>query len=217
VIQVLQHQQEVETATQMLQNQGLPTHLTKQKNWDQWLLARSLADYDRQLRILDLGCGDGCTLDFLAALGFQNLYGIDLQIKPSLRDRPYHLQEGDLTATHFPDQSFDCTVSISVIEHGVDLNAFFREANRLLKPKGLLFATTDYWHNKISIDSNIQPFGLTWSIFSSSEIQAAVAIAQSHGFTLASHSEIPTCIETPVTWYEKHYTFIALEFQKQDK
>lgn len=214
MIRVLQHQQDVETATQALQAQGLPTHLTMEKNWDQWLLAQALTTCDRQAVILDLGCGDGCTLDFLAALGFQHLHGIDLQIKPALRDRPYQLHEGDLTATDFPDQSFDVAVSISVIEHGVDLNAFFQEAARLLRPNGLLFVTTDYWHHKVEVDLAIQPFGLTWSIFSAAEIQTAIAIAQSHKFKLASPTEIPICLETPVTWYNQHYTFIALELIK---
>ncbi|MDX2229997.1 MAG: class I SAM-dependent methyltransferase [Leptolyngbyaceae cyanobacterium bins.349] len=215
MIRVLQHQQEVETATQTLQNQGLPTHLTVEKNWDQWLLTRSLANCDRQLYLLDLGCGDGCTLDLLAALGFQNLHGIDLQMQTDKSDRPYQLHQGDLTVTPFPDQSFDCAVSISVIEHGVDLHAFFQEAHRLLRANGLLFVTTDYWPHKIHIDPSIKPFGLTWSIFSRAEIAAAIAIAQTYGFTLTAQTEIPACIETPVTWYKKHYTFIALEFQKQ--
>ncbi|MDX2244027.1 MAG: class I SAM-dependent methyltransferase [Leptolyngbyaceae cyanobacterium bins.302] len=214
MIQVLQYQQDVEAATQALQSRGLPTHLTVQKNWDQWLLAQSLADDDRQSQILDLGCGDGCTLDFLAALGFQHLHGIDLEIKPSLRNRPYQLHEADMTATPFPDASFDCAVSISVIEHGVDLNAFFQEAYRLLRPNGLLFVTTDYWQQKIQIDPTIKPFGLSWSIFSDSEVAAAIALAQSHGFSLDSHTQIPDCVETTVDWYDRHYTFIAMEFRK---
>ncbi|MBD1842073.1 class I SAM-dependent methyltransferase [Cyanobacteria bacterium FACHB-63] len=214
MIEVLQNWQEIETATQALQQASLPTHITIQKNWDQWLLAQLLeaSKVDRQFKIIDLGCGDCCTLEFLSALGFKDLHGIDFSIKPSHSN--YKLYQGDLTATSFPDCSYDVAVSISVIEHGVDLDAFFQEAYRLLKPNGLLFATADYWQSKISVDSSIQPFGLAWTIFSQTEIEQAIALALSHGFLLEQNQEVPACTETTVSWYEKNYTFIALTFRK---
>ncbi|MBW4420907.1 MAG: methyltransferase domain-containing protein [Myxacorys californica WJT36-NPBG1] len=214
MIKVLQHCQEVEAATQQLQKASLPTHITTEKNWDQWWLYQLLHDQDRQSSIIDLGCGDCCTLDFLAALEFEHLHGIDLAMKPSLQDRPYQLYEGDLTATPFADESYDVAVSISVIEHGVDLNTFFREASRLLKPGGLLFVTTDYWQTKIAVESSIQPFGLPWIVFSQPEIEHAIACASSYGLVLDRQVEIPACAESTVSWYEKHYTFIALVFRK---
>lgn len=214
MIEVLQNWQEIETATQALQQASLPTHITIQKNWDQWLLAQLLeaSKVDRQSKIIDLGCGDCCTLEFLSALGFKDLHGIDFTIKPSHSN--YKLYQGDLTATAFPDCSYDVAVSISVIEHGVNLNAFFQEAYRLLKPNGLLFVTADYWQSKISVDSSIQPFGLSWTIFSKTEIEQAIVLAQSRGFVLQQKQEIPACTETTVSWYEKNYTFIALTFRK---
>jgi SAM-dependent methyltransferase len=217
VIQVLQTLQEVELATQALRNRELPTHLTVEKNWDQWLLAQRLAQSDRHCPIIDLGCGDCCTLEFLAALGFQQLHGIDLTIQPSSGDRPYQLHQGDLIATPFPEQSFDCAVSISVVEHGVDLKRFFQETYRILKPNGILFITTDYWQEKIPVDSAIKPFGLSWSIFSSEEVQTAIALAQQHGFKLLSSSDIPPCNERTVEWYGYQYTFIAIGLVKSVK
>lgn len=214
MIQVLQSSNEVETATRELRDRGLPTHLTVEKNWDQWLLAQHLVNRDRQCPIIDLGCGDCCTLDFLAALGFQHLHGIDLTISPPSDDRPYQLHQGDLTTTPFPDRTFDYAVSISVIEHGVDLSKFFRETHRILKPSGGLFVTTDYWQHKIPVESSIQPFGLSWSIFSSDEVQAMIALAQEAGFVLESNSAIPGCCETTVDWYGKQYTFIAIGLRK---
>lgn len=214
MISVLQNWQEVDQATLELQTQGLPTHITVQKNWDQFLLYQLLMHRDRRSAILDLGCGDCCTLDFLAALGFTNLHGIDLQIKQSADNLPYTLYEGDMTHTAFSDEFYDCTVSVSVIEHGTDLDAFFKEAHRLLKPEGLLFVTTDYWADKIVIDDSIRPFGLTWSIFSEAEIQAAIAVANEHHFALKQNVKIPACAAETVSWYEKSYTFIALVFEK---
>jgi SAM-dependent methyltransferase len=214
VIQVLQSLQDVEFATQKLRSQELPTHLTVEKNWDQWLLVEHLFNCDRQSAILDLGCGDCCTLDLLAALRFQNLHGIDLTLPHLPSDRPYHLHQGDLTRTPFPDQTFDCAVSISVIEHGVDLIQFFSETYRILQPNGSLFVTTDYWQDKIWIDSTTKPFGLSWNIFSLTEIQTLITLAQQQGFILESHYEIPTCHTRTVSWYGKHYTFIAIKLRK---
>lgn len=210
MIQVLQTLQEVETATQDLRSRGLPNHLTVQKNWDQWLLARCLSASDRQCSIIDLGCGDCCTLELLAALRFQDLHGVDLTVQQPSSDRPYQLHQGDLTATPFPEQAFDCAVSISVIEHGVDLSRFFRETYRILKPGGFLFVTMDYWQEKIDIDSSIKPFGLSWNIFSLVEVQAMIALAQQQGFELASSPEIPSCTERTVNWYGQQYTFMAI-------
>ncbi|MBD1824729.1 class I SAM-dependent methyltransferase [Cyanobacteria bacterium FACHB-DQ100] len=214
MIEVLQNWQEVQTATQALQQASLPTHITIEKNWDQWLLAQLLqsSEINQQFKIIDLGCGDCCTLEFLSTLGFEDLHGIDFTIKPSQSN--YKLYQGDLTDTSFPDCSYDVAVSISVIEHGVNLDAFFQEAYRLLKPNGLLFVTADYWQSKIPVDSSIQPFGLSWTIFSKTEIEQAIALAQSHGFLLEQNQEIPACTETTVFWYEKNYTFIALTFRR---
>lgn len=225
MIEVLSDWQTVQTVTEKLQQRGLPTHLTPQKNWDQALLAQLLEAIDypaeetashRPIAILDMGCGDCCTLDFLAALGFTNLHGIDLHLKAAPVSRPYQLFEGDLMRTPFANASYDVLTSISVIEHGVDLNAFFREAGRLLKPGGLLFVTTDYWETKIPIDSTIKPFGLSWQIFSREEIQEAIDLAQQHGLELIRETAFPACQDSPVSWYSHNYTFIALAFRKSD-
>lgn len=214
MIQILQSLQAVEVATQTLRSRGLPTHLTREKNWDQWLLAQCLANSDRQAAVIDLGCGDCCTLEFLAALGFQQLHGIDLTIQQAPGDRPYQLYQGDLTATPFPNQTFDYAVSISVIEHGLDLKRFFQETYRLLKPNGVLFVTTDYWQEKIQVEASIKPFGLAWHIFSSVEVQGIIDLAQQQGFQLLANQELSPCHERTVDWYGKQYTFIAIGFIK---
>lgn len=214
MIQVLQNWLEIGEATLSLQHRRLPTHLTVQKNWDQFLLEQQLLDTSEQAAILDLGCGDCCTLKFLAAAGFTNLSGIDLQLPPQSATLPYQLYQGNLMQTSFPENSFDRAVSISVIEHGVDLKAFFQEAYRILKPNGQLFVTTDYWEDKVEVDASIQPFGLTWQIYSKAQIQATIGLAEANGFELKANREIPSCADKTVTWYEKDYTFIALNFCK---
>lgn len=214
MIDVLKNWLEIGEATLSLQRRGLPTHITVQKNWDQFWLDRLLLNIPKSSAILDLGCGDCCTLKFLSALGFINLSGVDLYLSPQSSTLPYKLYQEDLINTPFAGQSFDWAISVSVIEHGVDLKAFFQEAHRILKPNGVLFVTTDYWEDKIDVDPSIQPFGLSWQIFSKAQLQNMIAIAQSCGFQLKQETAIPACVDKTVTWYGKDYTFVALTFLK---
>jgi len=72
--------------------------------------------------IVDLGCGECCALDFLAALGF-NLHGIDLKLEPN-KIAATALYQGNLIKTPFSSGECDVAISVSVIEHSVDLPAF---------------------------------------------------------------------------------------------
>ena len=122
-----------------------------------------LAGIDRGAKVVDLGCGRGDTLKLLCAAGFSNLAGIDFTLPWQVRLRqlvgmkrgrtlktPYRLIRGDIVQTGIDSASCDAVVCVSTIEHGVDLEAFMREAARLLHPGGTLFITTDYWEDKIA-------------------------------------------------------------------
>lgn len=100
--------------------------------------------------ILDLGCGVGAGVASLVAMGF-NARGVDileywgehgdlfwLESRPPLdvTDRlsvatlkPYRLP--------YPDDSFDCLISMQVLEHVDDRRAVFAEIERVLKPGGV--------------------------------------------------------------------------------
>jgi SAM-dependent methyltransferase len=215
VIEVLRTWLDVGQATLALQRMRLPTHITVQKNWDQFLLARLLAKMPRQAPVLDLGCGSCSTLKLLAGLGFRELSGVDLRLPPGAARLPFRLREGDLTHAPFPDGAFALTLSISTIEHGVDLAAFFGEARRLLVPGGLLFVTTDYWEEKIPVDDSVRPFGLPWRIFSRAEIEAAIATARGASLELLRpDATIPPCVHRTVTWQGRDYTFLAMVFRR---
>src|SRR5437764_470272 len=64
----------------------------------------------------------------------------------------------DLTRTPFRDQSFDVITCLSVIEHGVELEAYVREMSRLLRPGGYLITSTDFWCQPVDT-AGIFPFG----------------------------------------------------------
>lgn len=218
MIKVLKNWQEIGEATLSLQRKGLPTHSDTRKNWDLSLLYETIASENRNSRIIDLGCSPGCTLVFLISLGFTNLYGIDFDLEfKGGSNFPANLYEGDLTDTTFESDFFDLAISISVIEHGVDMKDLFKEVNRILKKDGLLFLTTDYWEQKQDV-GEINPLGLPWKVFSEAEIQELIKTAKDYGFCLndADDINIPSCSDRTVIWQGVEYTFIALIFKKTE-
>jgi SAM-dependent methyltransferase len=229
LIKVLQNWQEIGDSILTLQRGGLPTHGTSQKNWDHFLLYESLASTPKGAMIADLGCGDGHTLSLLHALGFQNVHGVDHKIgwrvrakqliamkrEKSLRP-PFYLHRDDITKTPFAGETCDIAVSISTLEHGVDLERFFAEAGRILKPGGALFITTDYWDKEIKTNGSARAFGLPWKIFSYDQIESLIQIAGNHGFNLTQECSVPSCGDKPVSWQGEGYTFIAIQLKKAD-
>jgi SAM-dependent methyltransferase len=99
-------------------------------------------------------------------MGFRDLAGIDDFAVPTglrkikfnflellLRHRwsvPYRLIADNFVGGPLATSRFDLAACISVIEHEVGLEAFFKEAFRILKPGGIFFVTTDYWEEKMT-------------------------------------------------------------------
>ena len=228
MIKVLKDWQEVGDSIFALQQQKLPLHSSPQKNWDHWLLLQVLAGIDRGAKVVDLGCGRGDTLKLLCAAGFSNLAGIDFTLPWQVRLRqlvgmkrgrtlktPYRLIRGDIVQTGIDSASCDAVVCVSTIEHGVDLEAFMREAARLLHPGGTLFITTDYWEDKIATTESAKAFGLPWQVFSRDQIKHLLAIAACVGLRSSDGSDIPSCSKRTVLWQGESYTFLALVLQKE--
>jgi 2-polyprenyl-3-methyl-5-hydroxy-6-metoxy-1,4-benzoquinol methylase len=94
-------------------------------------------------RMLDIGCGDGSTLDTLAQLGWQ-VEGVDFD--PAAVDgaarRGFHVQLGTLEAQRYPDGVFDAVTACHVLEHVREPGAFLRECHRVLRPGGALVVLT---------------------------------------------------------------------------
>lgn len=98
---------------------------------------------DRNYRILDIGCGTGRVLEMLQEFG--RPYGVDGSALALNLCRQRGL--GDLIladATRslpFDAGSFDLVCAFDLLEHIPDEQVFFLEAERVLKPHGLLFLT----------------------------------------------------------------------------
>jgi len=102
-------------------------------------------------RILDLGCGTGRHLVYLAKLGFE-MYGFDASPKALSITKEWLVQENlraKLTLHRmeniFPYEAnfFDAIISIQVLHHNFLKDILFsvKEIERILKPRGIIYIT----------------------------------------------------------------------------
>jgi 2-polyprenyl-3-methyl-5-hydroxy-6-metoxy-1,4-benzoquinol methylase len=119
-----------------------------------------------------------------------------------------------MTATSFPDARFDAITCLSVIEHGVPVEAFLAEAARLLKPAGVLFISTDYDQEPPDTTGKTA-YGQPVHIFSPDETREIVKQADDVGLRLVGELKLAH-VERPVHWQRLgiDYTFISLGFRK---
>jgi SAM-dependent methyltransferase len=112
------------------------------------IMAPYLADLAPCARILDAGCGMGEFVLHLASQGHEAV-GLDLSRRTveqlNARFPEASFVAGDIRATDFADGHFDVCFSWGVFEHfEAGPQACLREARRVLKPGGLLFASMPY-------------------------------------------------------------------------
>jgi len=107
----------------------------------------------KRIKILEIGCGPGANLWYLAREGFC-VYGIDGSITAikkaknrlngEVKDWSGDLIVGDITTIPFNDQFFDAVVDVECLYCNSieDLDEILNEINRVLKPKGMFFSLT---------------------------------------------------------------------------
>ncbi|MEW6607906.1 MAG: class I SAM-dependent methyltransferase, partial [bacterium] len=99
-------------------------------------------------RILDLGCGNGRHLIYLAKKGF-NVYGIDISQKSLQITQNWLNQEGltaelkknTLTQIPYPSEYFDVVICLGTLDHILikEAKKGIQEIERVLTQKGILF------------------------------------------------------------------------------
>lgn len=120
---------------------------------------------NRDIRILDFGCGGGQTVVYLRMLGYEHAYGagilsqdanVGFAEKLGIRDTCFF--EYDARTLPFREGCFDMIISEQVLEHVRDIETYYAEAARVLKKGGIAYV--NYPHRLIPYDSHSR----TWFI-----------------------------------------------------
>lgn len=118
-----------------------------------WWAAQAVAG----LRVLDAGCGEGSGADVLSRAGAEEVVGVDVapDAVSTAMERFGSVATftlGDLAALPFDSESFDVAVVFEVIEHVGDRSRALEELRRVLRPDGMLLASTG--NRSVSADTN---------------------------------------------------------------
>lgn len=198
----------VKTSKDILQRAILPWHSDGPKNWDNliaiWNTVLTTESVDP---IMDIGATpESAFLPSLSKLGYKNLIGIDLVKGNTEVIDGITYQQGDCTATNFPNDYFGFIACLSVIEHGVDIDKFLQESYRILKPGGYLSISTDYWKDKIDTFGQYA-FGAPVKVFDAPSIKDLIEKASKIGLHMTGAVNLD-CNEKVVNWIGMDYTFI---------
>ena len=97
-------------------------------------------------QLLELGCGNGDSLERYRDLGWKNLHGVELSDSAArlARRAGFNVKTATIESAleSYPDQTFDVIVAVMVLEHLTNPFAVIRQIARKLKPGGeFLFST----------------------------------------------------------------------------
>lgn len=213
---VLKSGKEVQECLEQVERLGLPPMAELSKNWDSLAaLDLILRTTDRNARIFDAG-GErySMILPWLCLYGYKNLTAGNLIFHKKIRRGTIVYEHSDITRTKFSDGYFDAVTCLSVIEHGVDLNAYFKEMSRIIRDGGILITSADYYETPIDT-KGLEAYGVPIRIFTKEEIVHAIELATRYGFSLTSPIELRSP-EKVVHWnqFGLSYTFVIFSLRK---
>lgn len=118
--------------------------------------------YRKTNRLLDVGFGGGSMLDAAARAGWA-VDGVEISARAVelVRRRHPTVARGAIEEAHYPDGRFDVVIASELIEHLNDPLAFLAHVHRILRPGGLLWATTPHGRG---ITARV--LGSGWSVIS---------------------------------------------------
>ena len=216
---VLQNQAQVDAATAEVHRLRLPPCPDETKNWDTLAALREvLHRTSKGARVLDAGAEMYSRfLPWMYLYGYRDLCGNNLAFQDTRRRGPIVYEPGDVTAMRFAANSFDAVVCLSVVEHGVNLDSYFKEMSRVLKPGGVLVTSTDYFETPTDTRGE-HAYGVPVHVFDKTEILAAVAMAERHALKLTGPLNLSSR-DRVVRWDQVNlnYTFAVFAMIKAQR
>jgi hypothetical protein len=102
-----------------------------------------------------------------------------------------------------------------VVEHGVDLSGYFKEAARLLRPGGILVTSTDFSRKPLDT-RGMTAYGVPVHVFTPDEITAAIELARSLGLEPTGEVDLDRPHDQTVTWrqFGLRYTYLVLTLRR---
>jgi SAM-dependent methyltransferase len=111
------------------------------------------------------------------------------------------------------DGHFAFVACLSVLEHGVNLNDFFREMGNVIKHGGLLFISFDYWETPIDTGDR-QAFGAPVKVFTRNNVEAMISLAAEHRLYMTGEPDL-RCDQKVINWVGLDFTFCNLLFRRE--
>jgi SAM-dependent methyltransferase len=215
----LRDQNAAQSAKTLLNGAGLPTHPDHPKNWDTFLaLFHAIANTEPFEAILDAGAERySVFLPALRQLGYTDLTGVNLTYGAPEDIDGIIFQHGDITGTEFPAQSYAFISCLSVIEHGVDIDAFLSESARLLRAGGHLFLSFDYWEDPVETHGQ-HAYGVPIRIFTRADVDDMLRSAEKFGLSISGDANF-SCEDRVVHWqrFGLRYTFANILLRKAQR
>ena len=142
-------------------------------------------------RMLDIGFGSGGLLEAARDQGW-NAHGIEVSL-PAVehaRDKGFEVFHGTLEEARYPDDHFDLITASEILEHLPDPQSSLKEIARILRPGGMLWATTPS-----SKSLSFRLMGIDWSMVAPpehSQLFSAKAVKKMLRDAGFSHVEVKT-------------------------
>jgi SAM-dependent methyltransferase len=212
----LKTQAEVDASVAEAKRLRLPPLADAPKTWDTLAaLSEVVTRTGPDATILDAGAEIYSRfLPWLYLYGYRKLFGINLIFERTMQQGPIRYEQGDITKTRFERDTFDAVACLSVVEHGVDLAAYFAEMHRILKPGGVLVTSTDYFETTTDT-RGLAAYGTPIRVFTRADIEQAVETAKRCGFELTGPLDLRSQ-DRIVTWaqYDLKYSFVVFSMIK---
>ena len=129
--------------------------------------------------VLDLGCGEGNSVDLFHRLSADMIWhGVDVADSPEARAGQQLHAQGNISSFNgvdlpYPDAYFDLIFCRQVLEHVRHPDALIADAGRVLKPGGLFLGSVSYLEPYHSLSMfNFTPYGIA-RVFSDAGLELA--------------------------------------------